>query len=151
MDTLTPTERSLRMALVRSKNTKPELLVRHIVHSMGYRYRLHVAGLPGCPDLVFPSRKKVIFVHGCFWHQHACHMGNRMPKSRVEFWRKKLEGNKRRDAKHRRQLRHLGWGALTVWECQLQPKALLKLMARLHHFLDTPNPLARRRRSPRRR
>jgi len=135
MDTLTPTERSHRMSLVRGKDTGPEILVRRIVHSLGYRYRMHVHELPGCPDLVFPGRQCIILIHGCFWHQHKCKMGNRMPKSRINFWRTKLEANKRRDAKQRRSLRSLGWRILTIWECQLSPRKVEKLGERLIEFL----------------
>ena len=91
-DSLTAEERSKRMALVRAKDTKPELCVRRLVHALGYRYRLHQSDLPGRPDLVFRKRRRVIFVHGCFWHRHNCPMGNRMPKTRVSFWRGKLRG-----------------------------------------------------------
>lgn len=137
MDTLTPTQRSQRMSLVRSSDTRPEMVVRRLVHSMGGRYRLHDRRLPGCPDLVFPGSRKIIFIHGCFWHQHSCRMGNRMPKSRVAFWRDKLQGNKRRDAQQRARLRNLGWRVLVVWECQLQPKKLPALAARLRRFLES--------------
>lgn len=145
MDTLTKIERSLRMSLVRSKDTKPEMLARRLVHSMGYRYRLHDRRLPGCPDMVFASRRKVIFVHGCFWHQHKCAMGDRMPKSRLGFWRAKLEGNKTRDARNLQSLRRLGWRAMVVWECQIHPRRLDKLAARIARFLGgspgkTPDP-----------
>src|SRR5271154_74604 len=95
MDTLTREERSLRMSLIRSSNTKPEMLVRRLVHSLGYRYRLHVRSLPGSPDLVFASRRKVIFVHGCFWHRHGdslCKLA-RLPKSRLDFWGGEMENN----------------------------------------------------------
>jgi DNA mismatch endonuclease, patch repair protein len=135
VDTLTPKERSHRMSLVRSKDTGPEILVRRIVHSLGYRYRLHVHALPGCPDLVFPKRQCVILIHGCFWHQHKCRMGDRMPKSRIGFWRSKLEGNKRRDSKQRRSLRSLGWRVLTIWECQLSPRKTERLRERIIEFL----------------
>ena len=135
MDTLRPTERSRRMALVRAKDTKPEMLVRRVVHSLGFRYRLHVRALPGCPDLVFPRRRKVIFIHGCFWHQHACKMGNRMPKSRLGFWRPKLTGNKVRDARNLRALRRRGWRALTLWECQIHARKLDRLAGRVLRFL----------------
>ena len=119
MDTLTPAERSRRMSLVRGKDTKPEILVRRLVHRMGFRYRLHARDLPGCPDLVFPSRGKVIFVHGCFWHRHGTCKNTRWPKSRLDFWRPKLEQNQRRDKINRRTLSKLGWRVLVVWECQL--------------------------------
>src|SRR5690349_14096359 len=115
MDNLTKEQRSERMSLVRSKDTKPEIIVRRIIHGMGFRYRLHVRHLPGCPDLVFPSRRKVIFVHGCFWHQHECSMGQRMPKSRLDFWKPKLIGNKKRDAETIAKLKSLGWKVLQVW------------------------------------
>jgi DNA mismatch endonuclease (patch repair protein) len=136
MDTLTPKERSYRMSLVRGTDTGPELLVRRVIHSLGYRYRLHVHELPGCPDIVLPRRHCVILVHGCFWHQHKCKMGDRMPKSRVRFWRSKLEGNRRRDSKNRRSLRDLGWRVLTVWECQLSPIKIERLIMRIRQFLD---------------
>jgi DNA mismatch endonuclease (patch repair protein) len=135
MDTLSRQERSQRMSLVRSKDTKPEKRVRHLVYALGYRYRLHYKHLPGCPDLVFPSRRAAIFVHGCFWHQHWCDMGNRMPKSRLSFWRPKLEGNKKRDANFCRQLRRVGWRVLVIWECQTIGGGLDKLGHRIIRFL----------------
>ncbi|WP_238375811.1 very short patch repair endonuclease [Ectothiorhodospira magna] len=107
------------MSRVRSKDTKPEMRVRRLVHGMGYRYRLHRRDLPGCPDLVFPSRWAVIFVHGCFWHRHRGCALARLPKSRVEFWEAKLEGNRLRDENNQRRLRELGWRVLIVWECQV--------------------------------
>lgn len=134
MDTLTPAERSARMALVRAKDTKPELLVRRLVHGMGYRYRLHRRDLPGTPDLVFPGRSKVIFVHGCFWHRHAGCALARLPKSRGDFWLPKLTANAERDARNMRALRQLGWSVLTIWECQLGDTA--KLVSRIRRFLD---------------
>lgn len=135
MDTLTPKERSLRMSLVKSRDTRPELAVRRLVFALGYRYRLHVRGLPGCPDLVFGSRRKIILVHGCFWHQHKCPLGDRLPKSRQSFWGGKLRGNRCRDALSRRRLRRLGWQVLTVWECQVTPRRLAALQARTRAFL----------------
>lgn len=135
-DTLSPVERSQRMKLVRGKNTKPELTVRRLVHAMGYRYALHRRDLPGSPDLVFAPRKKVIFVHGCFWHRHGnptCHF-SRLPKSRLEFWLPKLESNQIRDDKNKRALRALGWKILVVWECQLGNKEHLK--NRIVQFLE---------------
>lgn len=122
MDTLSPAERSKRMSLVRGKDTKPEIAVRKLLHGMGYRYRLHVKELPGKPDLVFPGRRKVIFVHGCFWHRHPdqkCKLA-RMPKSRLDFWRTKLEHNRERDSRTQARLRQLGWEYLVVWECELR-------------------------------
>lgn len=107
------------MALVRARDTGPELVVRRLVHADGYRYRLCRRDLPGSPDLVFPSRHKVILVHGCFWHRHAGCKLARLPKSRLDFWIPKLEANRRRDARDRRALERAGWSVLVVWECQL--------------------------------
>lgn len=134
MDTLTPAERSARMALVRAKDTKPELLARRLVHGMGYRYRLHRRDLPGTPDLVFPGRSKVICIHGCFWHRHADCALARLPKSRSDFWLPKLTANAERDARNVHALRRLGWSVLTIWECQLGDTA--KLANRIRRFLD---------------
>ena len=120
-DTLTQAERSERMSRVRGKDTKPEMIIRRLVHGMGYRYRLHRRDLPGTPDLVFPGRRRAIFVHGCFWHRHsdpACKLA-RLPKSRVDFWKRKLEANRRRDLENRGKLIELGWDVLVVWECQI--------------------------------
>ncbi len=122
------------MARVRSKNSRPELAVRKIVFAFGYRYRLHARTLPGCPDLVFRPRRKVIFVHGCFWHRHANCILARMPKSRVDFWTTKLEGNRKRDERNKRALAREGWKVLTIWECQLQDAE--RLAARIRRFLD---------------
>src|SRR5580704_9432837 len=108
------------MARVRSKNMRPEMAVRKLVFAMGYRYRLHVRDLPGCPDLVFRPRRKVIFVHGCFWHRHADCSLARLPKSRLDFWEPKLEGNRQRDEKNNEALAREGWRVLTVWECQVK-------------------------------
>ena len=122
MDTLNQSERSERMARVRGKNTKPELLVRRLVHGLGYRYRLHRRDLPGAPDLTFVGRRKVIFVHGCFWHRHPdpeCKLA-RMPKSRQEFWKPKLEGNRARDLRNEAMLKDSGWDVMTIWECELR-------------------------------
>jgi DNA mismatch endonuclease (patch repair protein) len=119
VDSIGPAERSAVMARVRGKNTRPELIVRKLVFAAGYRYRLHVRTLPGSPDLVFPGRRKVIFVHGCFWHRHDnCNLA-RMPKSRIEFWSDKLNGNKARDARTYDALRQAGWQVHVVWECEL--------------------------------
>lgn len=134
MDTLSRHERSTRMGLIKSKNTSPELMVRGFVHELGYRYRLHVADLPGCPDLVFPGRSKVIFVHGCFWHRHNhCYLA-RLPKSRPEFWMPKLERNKARDAVNRRALTRLGWSSMVIWECELSN--LVRVMIKTMVFLE---------------
>ncbi len=135
MDPLTPTQRSERMSRVRHKDTKPEMVVRRLTHSLGYRYRLHRRDLPGQPDVVFPSRRKIILVHGCFWHQHGCPI-YRYPKSRLEFWAPKLERNVRRDRENQARLRELGWEVLVVWECQAKRKDTSDLAAQLQAFLD---------------
>lgn len=132
-DPLTPKERSARMSRIRNADTKPEMIVRRLVHGMGYRYRLHARDLPGNPDIVFRPKKLVIFVHGCFWHQHGCRQ-YRQPRSKLAFWEPKLARNKTRDAQVRRELRKLGWRTLTVWECQL--KRLPVLAERIQHFLE---------------
>ncbi len=126
MDTITKEERSEIMGRVHHKNTRPEMLVRRLVHSLGYRFRLHRKDLPGKPDMAFPGRRKVIFVHGCFWHRHEGCALARMPKSRVDFWNQKLEGNKARDQRNVQLLRDAGWDVLTVWECQLRDTAALQ-------------------------
>ena len=136
MDTLSPVQRSAQMAKVRSKSTKPELVVRKLIFGMGFRYRLHRRDLPGSPDLVFPSRRKVVFVHGCFWHRHQGCKLTRFPKSREEFWKKKFSDNVARDFKNRLELEALGWSALIVWECELRD--LAALAKRLYGFLSQP-------------
>jgi len=119
-DTLSPKARSERMSRVKAKDTKPEMKLRRLVHGLGFRYRLHRRDLPGTPDLVFPRRRAVIFMHGCFWHRHPGCGLTRMPKSRVEFWRTKLEANRERDLRHQQALAELGWRVLVVWECELR-------------------------------
>lgn len=126
MDKLTPQRRSDNMARIRSKDTSPELIVRRIAHGMGYRYRLHAKDLPGKPDLVFRSRKKAIFIHGCFWHGHTECREGRVPKSRTDYWQPKLERNRLRDAAHEEALHDLGWQTLTLWECQLKDPAIVR-------------------------
>lgn len=117
-DIVSPDIRSRMMAGIRGKNTKPELIVRRALHARGFRYRLHASELPGKPDLVFPKFRAVIFVHGCFWHGHECHLF-RWPGSRVEFWKKKLSANIERDLKVRQQLTENGWRICEIWECAL--------------------------------
>src|SRR5690606_24950543 len=112
------------MSRIRGRDTSPEVVVRRLLTSLGYRYRIHVHALPGRPDIVFSRRRKVIFVHGCFWHRHAdsrCRLA-RLPKSRLEFWVPKLEANKARDSRTIARLRRSGWRVLVVWECQLRNK-----------------------------
>ena len=118
-DTRTPEQRRRIMQSVGTKDTKPELLLRKLISRLGFRYRLHVKKLPGTPDITFSSMKKVIFMHGCFWHAHGCEKG-RTPKSRLSYWGPKLETNRNRDAKNNEQLRDLGWSVLTVWQCELK-------------------------------
>lgn len=134
MDTVTPARRSEIMSRVRAQGMRPEMTVRRLVHSLGYRYRLHAKRLPGCPDLVFANLRRVIFVHGCFWHRHpGCSLA-RMPKSRVEFWQTKLEGNRERDLLKQRELRESGWLPLVIWECELSN---LEVVAqRVKRFLE---------------
>jgi DNA mismatch endonuclease (patch repair protein) len=118
------------MAPIPAKDTKPEMVVRNLVWRLGARYRLHVGSLPGCPDLVFPSRRRVIFVHGCFWHRHSFQDGRSMPASRVDYWQVKFERNRMRDRKSRRALTGLGWRVLVVWECQTKKSASLEALVR---------------------
>jgi DNA mismatch endonuclease (patch repair protein) len=106
------------MQRIRKTDTKPELLVRRIVHAMGYRYRLHQSSLPGNPDIVLTRYRKVILVHGCFWHRHDCADGRKLPRSKPEYWGPKLERNRRRDEASVARLHELGWGVLVVWECE---------------------------------
>jgi len=105
------------MAAVRSENTDPELQVRKVLHKLGYRYRLHVRNLPGTPDIVFPRRRKVILVHGCFWHMHNCRKGKSIPATNSEFWSRKRHNTVKRDKRDIKALQNLGWSVLTIWEC----------------------------------
>jgi DNA mismatch endonuclease, patch repair protein len=127
--------RSSNMAAIRSKDTKPEIVVRSLIHGMGYRFRLHVKDLPGRPDLVFKSRRKVIFVHGCFWHQHKRNTCSdaRLPKSNTGYWHEKLARNAERDKDHTQALKKLGWQVLTVWDCETGNS--VKLQNRIARFL----------------
>lgn len=133
-DTLTKIQRSARMALIRSANTGPELTVRKIVRALGYKFRLHQQDLPGTPDLVFPELRAVIFVHGCFWHQHkTLTCKPRKPKSRKTYWHAKLARNVARDAWASKRLRRLGWRVMVIWECQT--KETLRIARRLQRYL----------------
>jgi DNA mismatch endonuclease (patch repair protein) len=125
------------MSAIRDKDTTPEIIARRLVYSLGYRFRLHGAGLPGRPDLIFSSRRKVIFVHGCFWHRHSCSKGRSMPSTRSEFWGKKLDGNKRRDRENRKKLRERRWNSLVVWECETKPAKMKYLKKKIAIFLNT--------------
>jgi DNA mismatch endonuclease (patch repair protein) len=134
-DTLTPAERSERMSRIKGRDTKPELWVRRILHSHGFRFRLHLKDLPGRPDIVLPKYGAVVFVQGCFWHAHHCQKG-RVPGTRGEFWKAKFEGNKKRDVRNTRALRTDGWRVFTIWECELskpgaRERAVDKLIKKL--------------------
>jgi len=133
-DVFTREERSRVMATVKSADTTPERKVRSIVHRLGYRFRLHRRDLPGNPDIVLPRHRKVIFVNGCFWHQHPrCSAADR-PASNTEYWNKKLNRNIQRDRKNLRALRKAGWHPLVIWECQLKNE--VRTEARIRHFLE---------------
>lgn len=130
VDKLTPERRSWNMSRIKGKNTKPELLVRRLLHAKGFRYRLHGGAasgkLPGRPDLVFAGRRKVIFVNGCFWHFHDCRVGTHAPRANAEFWEAKRTRTRSRDASQRTQLEAAGWQVLTVWECELKDASALE-------------------------
>jgi len=130
-DVFDRTKRSAVMAAIKGKDTKPELTVRRFLHSLGYRFRLHGSEMPGRPDIVLPRLRTVIFVHGCFWHQHRDCRFAVMPKTNVSFWSKKLEANSARDARNSARLRRLGWRVLTIWECHVGEKGLRQLARKL--------------------
>ena len=134
-DKLSPEHRSRNMAAIRSKDMKPELVVRRLAHSLGFRFRLHRKDLAGKPDLVFPKYKAVIFVHGCFWHQHedARCLDGKQPKSNQNYWAPKLSRNVERDAKNKASLEQQGWRVLIIWECET--KDAVMLASRIHDFL----------------
>lgn len=137
---MTKEQRSAHMRSIRKTDTKPEWVVRRLVYSMGYRYRLHRRDLPGTPDLVFPGRRKVILVHGCFWHRHDCPLGRKSPLARPEYWLPKLERNRQRDLMTLKQLAALGWKALVIWECELDRWPANRLAKRLSVFLGRTSP-----------
>jgi DNA mismatch endonuclease (patch repair protein) len=124
-DIMSSAERSARMALIRGKNTAPELAVRRVLHRLGYRYRLHARNLPGNPDIAFPSRRKAIFVHGCFWHRHPGCVIAHLPRSRPEYWAKKFNRTVERDAQNLLAIRALSWEALVMWECEIRDVAAI--------------------------
>lgn len=126
MDGLTKEKRSWNMSRINSKNTKPEIVVRSLLHRAGFRFRIHRKDLPGKPDIVLPKFKTVIFVHGCFWHRHqGCEFAY-MPKSRLSFWREKFAGTIERDSQHAMKLADMGWRVEVIWECELKDKAKLQ-------------------------
>ncbi len=133
MDTISQQQRRVIMQAVRGKDTRPEWTVRRLLHRLGYRYRLHSDKLPGRPDLVFPGRRKVVFVHGCFWHGHECRRGARMPATNRDYWSKKLDRNKARDLIQQTELIAAGWSVMVVWECEIRD--LPALTSRLREFL----------------
>lgn len=135
-DFMSPEQRSAHMAKIRSKDTKPEMLLRRFLHGAGYRYRLHDRRLPGRPDLVFPSRSKAILVNGCFWHGHDCPVGSRLPKTNTEFWEAKRRRNQERDQQNLRELEARGWAVLIVWECEIDTRA--GSLEKVIQFLDEP-------------
>ena len=135
-DRFSSSVRSEIMRRVRSTGTKPELSVRRELHRRGYRYRLHRSDLPGRPDIAFPSRRKVLFVNGCFWHLHPGCVQVRMPEANRDYWEAKLTRNRQRDVENINALRNLGWEAMTVWECELQD--LDDVLARVESFLGSP-------------
>ena len=137
-DVVTPEVRSRMMSGIRGKNTRPEIMLRKALHSAGFRFRIH-APLPGKPDMVFPRRRAVLFVHGCFWHAHRCHLF-KWPTSRQEFWRAKIEGNRARDAVNARKLDESGWRVGVVWECALKGRTRLdfpEVIRRCSEWLDS--------------
>lgn len=133
MDVHTREQRSRNMSAIRGKDTKPEMIVRRIAHRLGFRFRLHRRDLPGAPDLVFPRARKIINVHGCYWHMHACHWGCVTPKTNAEFWQTKRTGNVARDKRNLSSLKKVGWKVLTVWECEIRD--VRKLETRIARFL----------------
>ena len=139
MDNLSSEDRSWCMSRIRSKGTKPELVVRSMVHRLGYRFRLHRQDLPGRPDIVLPRHKAIIFVNGCFWHWHPvpdCPMAH-LPKSNIQYWKPKLSRTRKRDIEHAASLRDKGWRVLAVWECQLRNP--VEVLEQIHRFLSTAN------------
>ena len=126
-------DRSEVMRRVRSKDTTPELMVRRLAFSLGYRYRLHRSDLPGTPDIVFPSQNKIMLVHGCFWHGHQCQRGARIPKHNRDYWEQKVTRNRERDKKNRSKLKRMGWQVKVIWECEI--RNLQKLENEIETFL----------------
>lgn len=133
VDVHTPEQRSRNMSAIRGRDTKPEMVVRSLAHAMGFRYRLHRRDLPGKPDLVFPGLRKVVFVHGCFWHIHDCPYGRVRPATNATFWSEKREGNVTRDHRHTSELKRAGWKSLVIWECETRDSE--RLARRLRKFL----------------
>jgi DNA mismatch endonuclease (patch repair protein) len=135
MDKLSPERRSENMRRIRNKNTKPEMVVRRLIYSLGYRYRIHQKQLPGKPDLVFTKRRKIILIHGCFWHLHSECREGRIPNSRKDYWLPKLTKNVNRDTDNLTKLNAAGWEVMVIWECQLSN--LKELAENVKSFLNT--------------
>ena len=134
MDRLSKQRRSEIMGRIRGKNTSPELAVRSLIHKLGYRYKLYSKDLPGRPDMVFVRQKKVIFVHGCFWHGHKGCPKGKLPKSNLDYWKPKLKRNKKRDSQNQQMLESERWKVLTVWQCEVKNKENLR--NRVTEFLE---------------
>ena len=143
MDVHTRAQRRGNMAAIRAKNTRPEMIVRRLLHRLGFRYVVHHRKLPGHPDIVFPSRRKVIFVNGCFWHMHDCRFGRVIPATRTEFWQTKRTGTVARDAANVRKLREDGWRVFVAWECEIRNPE--PLVSRIVTFLGDDTSGARPR------
>ena len=136
MDNLKPEIRSKIMSSIQGRNTRPELLIRSTLHRLGFRFRIHRKDLPGNPDIVFPARRKAVFVDGCFWHGHECRYGH-LPTSNVRYWKKKIHNNRLRDERVRNLLRLGGWRVLAIWECEIQNRA--SLIKKLNRLLTRPS------------
>lgn len=134
-DIFSPGKRSEIMKKIGPKDSEQELFVRKLVHSMGYRYRLHVKNLPGTPDIVFPKYRKVLFVNGCFWHGHKGCKKSRLPETNREFWEKKIEYNRKNDKTKYRELKKSGWDYMVIWQCEIKKKNIEKLKNKIEKFL----------------
>lgn len=135
MDKITQAERSKLMSRIRSKDTRPELAVRSILHRLGYRFRIHRKDLPGCPDIVLPRHRKIILIHGCFWHGHTCRLASK-PKSNENYWNTKIQKNRERDTRNLEALVHQGWGVLILWECEIRKLEGIGIEERLRTFMS---------------
>ena len=144
MDTVSPEVRSRIMSSIKGRDTKPEMVVRRFLHANGFRYRLHVKDLPGSPDLIFPSRRLALFVHGCFWHRHSC-CADKLPKTRTEYWKAKFDRNKQRDKRNSEALRELGWTVIVFWECETKDDAALQGLASTFAHIPTIRRIGKRR------
>lgn len=136
MDQHTPQQRSFNMRQVKSKDTKPEKIIRKLLWNEGYRYRLHCKGLPGKPDIVFPGKRKAIFIHGCFWHKHCCSHFN-WPKTNTDFWKEKINATVKRDKKNLDAMSRMGWKVLIIWECETKTTIKNDLLIKLEYFLNS--------------